>query len=279
MTPSPDGTSRVAGEAEVSPAVLPVSAIVVARDEALHLRACLPPLCRHCDEVLVVDLESSDTSAAVAVAAGAKVLKHEAVPMVELVYPDVAACADNDWLLLTDPDERVPETLFDDLAELLRTLPEDVGVVFAPLRFRFAGRPLKGTIWGGTSRRRLLVHRGRTRFVHNVHAGVQLRAGYRDLSLPSREGNDVDHYWVDGWRHLSRKHRRYLRLEGASRYRHGQRTSWRHVAGAPLAAFRESFVRRNGYRDGLLGLGLSLFWAWYSTRALLALRLHQRRMT
>jgi hypothetical protein len=39
----------------------------------------------------------------------------------------------------------------------------------------------------------------------------------------------------------------------------------------PWRAFRESFLAKRGYRDGLTGLGLSLFWAVFRTRGELAL--------
>jgi hypothetical protein len=44
-----------------------------------------------------------------------------------------------------------------------------------------------------------------------------------------------------------------------------------------LPAFYESFVRRRGYRDGLVGMGLSLLWAAYATGAKVALLRELRR--
>src|ERR1700730_5439247 len=48
----------------------PVTAIVASRNEASLLRRGLPEL-RFCDEVIVIDIDSSDDTAAVAEAAGA----------------------------------------------------------------------------------------------------------------------------------------------------------------------------------------------------------------
>ncbi len=256
--------------------VLPVTAIVVACNEASHLAESLPVL-RRCAEVIVVDLESTDGSAGVAASHGATVWTHARVPIVEEVYGEAAERAQHDWILTTDPDERLPEALLDELVALLPSLDERVGLVYAPLQYYFAGRPLRGTIWGGLNRRRLLAHRARTEFRPNVHAGVKLRPGFRSAEVVADGTNVVRHFWSEDWRDLVAKHRRYLRREAESRHRNGELTRWRDVALAPLLGFHDSFVRCSGYLDGARGLGLSAFWAWYRTRSLLALRLHQRR--
>jgi glycosyltransferase involved in cell wall biosynthesis len=259
-----------------SPLAVPVTAVVVSRNDAADLRECLPPLLR-CDELTVVDLASTDDSRAVAAALGATVTEHELVPVVEHVYPEAVAAARNDWVLTTDPDERIPEALLDELARLVPALADDVGLVYAPLHYYFGERRLRGTIWGGLNRRRLLVHRRRAVIQPNVHAGIRLLPGYRRHEIAATPQNVVRHYWVGGWRDLLAKHRRYLGVEGESRYRNGEVTRWRDVLLAPWRGFVESFVVRRGYADGLLGFALSVFWGWYRTRALLALRIHQRR--
>jgi hypothetical protein len=83
---------------------------------------------------------------------------------------------------------------------------------------------------------------------------------------------------MQGYRPLISKHRRYLKKEGAARYAQGQRTGVRRLLLVPLRAFRQAYIRQAGYRDGLLGLGLSIFWAWYQTAAELALRRHQAQV-
>ena len=71
----------------------------------------------------------------------------------------VAPQARHDWLLVVDPDEEVPPALAREVAALLPTLEDDVAAVDAPRQYYFAGRPLRGTVWGGPNKRRLLVRR------------------------------------------------------------------------------------------------------------------------
>jgi glycosyltransferase involved in cell wall biosynthesis len=254
----------------VSAGRAPVSAIVVSRNEAAELSRCLPAL-RFCDEIVVVDLESEDGTAAVAESHGARVLRRPPAESVERARADVAAEARHDWLLLTDPDEELPEPLARQVEELLATAPADVAVVYAPIRYRFGRRPLRGTVWGGDRERRLLVRRSGAELSPTIYAGTQLRPGFRSLSLPASDGNVIEHHWVSGYRDFLRKHRRYVRVSAVDRAAAGERTGRRAIAATPWRRFAESYVTRRGYRDGLTGLRRSALWAWYSTASELAL--------
>jgi glycosyltransferase involved in cell wall biosynthesis len=94
-----------------------ISACVVCRNEADKLEPCLESL-RWADELVVLDLASDDASAAIARQAGARVLEHPAVPIVETVRNVVADAATGEWVLVADPDERVSPGLATELRRL-----------------------------------------------------------------------------------------------------------------------------------------------------------------
>jgi glycosyltransferase involved in cell wall biosynthesis len=255
---------------------LPVSAFVASRDEGHLLRRSLPSLA-FCDELVVIDIDSSDDTAAVAEANGARVVRSDYVPIAEWARVPLVAEARHDWLLFTDPDEVVPTALADELARLLPEIPDDVGIVWAPIRFHVGGRPLRGTIWGGENRRRLLVRRSGVDLSPTVFGGTHLQPGFRRLDLPWRDETAIRHYWVDGYRDWVAKHRRYLALQPRDRARAGIVTGPRAVALAPFRSFYDCYVRQRGYRDGATGLALSLLWAGFSTAAEAGLLLELRR--
>jgi glycosyltransferase involved in cell wall biosynthesis len=254
----------------VPPERLPLSAIVVSCDEGGLLRRLLPTIA-FCDEILVVDLESGDDTAAVAEQHGATVLRRERVASVERARVGIAEEARHDWLLFTDPDEALPATLAAEVAALLAAMPEDVAVVFAPIQYRFRDRPLRGTVWGGIRERRLLVHRRHANLAAMIYAGTWPTRGFRATSIAFDGHNAIDHFWVSGYRDFLAKHRRYIRVTAEDRAANGEVTGPRTVALTPWRAFLESFVRKHGYRDGVRGFALSILWAWYSTRTELAL--------
>jgi glycosyltransferase involved in cell wall biosynthesis len=102
---------------------------VVCRNEADKLGPCLDSL-RWVDELVVLDLESEDGSAALARQAGARVIGHPAVPIVETVRNVVADAATGEWVLVADPDERVSPGLAAELRRLAAS--EEIDAVIVP---------------------------------------------------------------------------------------------------------------------------------------------------
>ncbi|HVL72134.1 MAG TPA: glycosyltransferase [Beijerinckiaceae bacterium] len=84
-----------------------ISAVMIVRNEARVLDACLASLARHVDETVVVDTGSEDATREIARAHGARVF--------EIPWPDDFAAARNhsldratgDWLLWIDADDRL----------------------------------------------------------------------------------------------------------------------------------------------------------------------------
>lgn len=255
----------------------PITAIVTSCNEATLLPRALAGIA-FCDEVIVVEVGSDeDDTAAVAERFGARFVRHPPVRIAEAARVTVAPQARHDLLLVIDPDEEVPEALARCIVELVRDLPDDVAAVDAPLRFYFAGKPLKGTVWGGQNRRRMLVRRSAVELTPTIWGGMRLRDGYRVVALPYTEETAIVHRWATGWRDLLAKHRRYLAQEAGDRADAGHVTGVRELARTPWRSFRESFFRKHGYRDGLTGLGLSLFWAGFRTAGELQLLRRLRR--
>ncbi len=116
-----------------------VSVCIVCRNEEDRLGHCLESVVSWADEVLVLDLESTDGSAELASKAGARVLRHRQVPVVEAVRNVVADAATGEWILAMDPDERVTPGLRDALLRLRwRT---DIDVVAIPFMNYDLGYP------------------------------------------------------------------------------------------------------------------------------------------
>ena len=252
------------------------TAIVGSHDEARLLERCLPSVA-FCDEVIVIDIDSHDDTADVARANGARVIAHGWVPIAERARLELVGEARHDWLLFLDPDEVLPATLAAQLAGAVPTLPADVAVVDCPWQFYFRDKPLHGTFWGGVNRKRTLARRGAAELRPTVHSGTRPLPGFRSEVVEYSGDNAIAHYWARGYRDLIEKHWRYLKLEGPDRAAQGMVTGYKDIARTPLPAFWESFVRRRGYRDGLDGLLLSLFWSVYATGAKIALLLELRR--
>jgi hypothetical protein len=75
---------------------------------------------------------------------------------------------------------------------------------------------------------------------------------------------------------LFKKHRRYLKEEGRSRYWKGERFSWRRWARKTLSELHRNLFRLNGLRDGMRGIVLSLWRTCYVSLGMLDLYRYQK---
>jgi len=262
--------------AEADPERVPMTALVVSHNEGHLIGDRLREL-RFCNELLVVDVASSDDTVAVAEAAGARVIRRPFQEIGELVHPHVVGEAHNDLVLLSDPDEEIPPALARQLAELVGKLEDDVALVFAPRIFYFKGRPLRGTIWGGAGGKGLVARRSATEFVPAVHRGLKMRPGFRRHVIEWDGENAIRHHWASGYREFLDKHVRYIRIEGPARALTGEVTGFKALVRTPDRSFWDCFVRRRGYLDGAHGFVLSVLYAIYRTASDVALIRELRR--
>ncbi|RNL51125.1 glycosyltransferase family protein [Pedobacter jejuensis] len=256
---------------------LPISAIVVGLNEANLLKNSISKL-NFCDEIIYFDLGSSDNSIQIAVENNATVISHEKVPGCEWIHAKYYQSTKHKWVLISDPDEVLSNDLILELKGLYSNgllEIEDIGCITVPIIYHFKGKPLNGTIWGGVKSRVLLIHKERFDFKPIVHLGRNLKIGYKTIDIAFSGKNNIEHYWMIGYRKLLEKHLRYLKNEGEARYLKGDRMNIVRILLMPLRAFRSCFIFLKGYKDGILGLFLSLFWAWYETTASVKLYKYQ----
>lgn len=116
-----------------------ISACVVCRNEADRLAPCLESLA-WVDEIVLLDLMSEDGSAELAARLGARIVRRDPVPVVEMVRNEVAGHASHDWILVLDPDERVSPGL----AAVLRVIaarPDLDAAVIPRMNYDFGYAP------------------------------------------------------------------------------------------------------------------------------------------
>ncbi|MFT2706510.1 glycosyltransferase family 2 protein [Clavibacter zhangzhiyongii] len=122
-----------------------VSVVIPVRDDAGHLYACLRALARQTvspDEVLVVDNASSDASADVARAAGARVI-HEPVVGIPAAASAGYDAARSEVIARLDADCVPPADWIERLGDVLAARP-DVAAVTGAARFLDGPRALRG---------------------------------------------------------------------------------------------------------------------------------------
>jgi glycosyltransferase involved in cell wall biosynthesis len=259
---------------------LPISAFIVSRNEGHLLESCIKSIL-FCDEIIVVNLESTDNTVSISEKFGAKVLTIPPIPIIEIIHQKYIGITKNDWVLITDPDEVASAELIKDLEHYFTSLNDSmlIGVIDVPLIYFFKSHALKGTSWGGIKYRAYLIHKERLFFAPIVHSGRFLKEGYRKHTIAHKGNNHINHYWMSGYGQILEKHLRYLKNEGKSKFEQGYTTTFSKIIKIPFQQFFNCYIRARGFKDGFVGLFLSLFRAWYFTAANIELYKYQRKQT
>ncbi|MDE6040278.1 MAG: glycosyltransferase family 2 protein [Muribaculaceae bacterium] len=117
-----------------------ISAVVQTYNAEKHLDAVLGAL-KGFDEILVVDMESTDRTAEIAAAHGARfIVKERGEHRITEAYRDFAIhAATYDWVIVVDADEIVPAALRDFLYKRIEENPEPRGFLI-PIKNYFMGK-------------------------------------------------------------------------------------------------------------------------------------------
>lgn len=250
---------------------IPISAVLVVFNDARHLDECLQGI-KWCDEILVVDLGSTDNSVEIAQKHVKSVLHHEWVPIAEIIRTEIFAKAKNEWILCVDPDEIYPSMLSDILRSTLVQCAEKAAIVLAPIQYYFRGKPLTCCMWYPNNRI-ALMHRCRAHFNSNVHSPSTYFGEV--IEIHWNDGPAIIHYWKDSWPLFLRSHWRYVKLEGRARYESGRRFSTTDALISTLKMIRYNLVIKKGYHCGLDGVLLSFAMGLYEMGSHLSLLKYQ----
>lgn len=265
-----------------APCSVPVSVVVLAKDEAANIGHCLDSVA-WADQVVVVDSGSSDATIAIAEQRGAEVVSEPwrgfggqrqfALEMDVVRHP---------WVYFVDADEWVSSALAREVAAGIASA--DHAAFQHRLRLVFQGRWIRHCGWYRGSWAIRLMRRD------SAHYGAERTFGERptiDGSI-GKFANDIvdeDRKGLAAWLH---KHVDYAVLEAELRgddpgFR-GRLRRWPvkrrddarslsrallkdlvfpAVPAKPLAMFVYMYVVRLGFLDGLVGLRFCLFHAWF----------------
>lgn len=265
---------------------IPVSVVVITRNEAVNLPACLAS-CRDFAQVVVVDSGSMDATRHLARAYGASVVDYrwggdypkkkqwclESLPL------------DHPWILLLDADERISPPLAAEIAALMRQGPEGPGCngYFIRGQYCFLGRVLR---WGMQNCKLALLHRHRAGFTAFPDQGLfgsgEVEMHYQPWIEAGAVATLRHSLLHDAARPLHKwfaRHNAYsdweaaLRVAGLKAARCQDVTAWRRLLkwmiqtlpGQPFLVFFYSYVLKLGFLDGMAGFHFAVargFYAW-----------------
>lgn len=233
-----------------------LSALVVARNEAAQLGACLETL-RFADEIVVLLDRSTDRSAEIARGAGAKLVEGAWDLEGPRRNAGYEACV-GPWILEVDADERVTPELAAEIAAVLAASQTDYFLV--PMANHIGSRLVRYG-WGaynGVAAKPVLFRKGAKRVLGGrVHPKIELHGKRRTLENPML--HFVDRDFSDLFARLNR----YTDLAALDAHDAGRKPNVAQAFRRFWSRGWKSYVARRGYREGVYGMALALFSALY----------------
>ena len=264
---------------------LPVSVLIPIRNEAANLPRCLASVA-WADEVFVVDSQSTDHSAALALAAGAEVVQFH----FNGVWPKKKNWAlanlpfRHEWVLILDADEVMPPGTAGEIAALLARDGDGLAGYWINRRFMFMGDWLRHSYYPNWNLRFFRHRLGR--YERLVQGATQ--SGDNEVhehivvdGATGRLRSEMDHFAFPSIDVFIEKHNRYSNWEARLETETGTKTNaaslqsaavslrrrlkvWsRRLPFRPTLRFLYVFVIQRGFLDGARGYYFARLHAMY----------------
>lgn len=231
-----------------------LAVLILTRNEEKNIAACIESAA-FADEIVVVDSGSTDGTERIAREMGARFVVH---PMDDAGFAGqrnfALTVATAEWVLYLDADERLTAELAAEVRATVEAGEEKIyliqreNVVFGQLMHYGTHRP----DWVPRLYPRTAIH-----WTGRVHEGIETSLPEARLRAPMR------HYTYTTWRQYLEKFNRYTTLAAESVAPTPKKVTRAGALGHAVFAFISDYILHQGFRDGFLGLVMSIMAANY----------------
>ena len=207
-----------------------ITGVVLARNEQDNIVPCLDCLRRYVEEIILIDMESSDDTVARARPLVDQILPHELTPHFDAARNLAIPAARNDWLWFCDADERIPPAAGDTVRDLIRRRGGEFEVINIPFKTYFSGKWIQHCGWWPGYTMPRVLKRGCFHFREQLHGGVQVEG--RELRVNPQPETAIDHYSYLSVEHYYDKFNRYTSTESQQLAEQGVEWDWRRATQA-----------------------------------------------
>jgi glycosyltransferase involved in cell wall biosynthesis len=244
-------------QAIITTDAIKISAVIKARNEADNIEDCIKSLKDLADEVVVVNDNSTDNTAAIAIACGARVVEGRRSPEQYVDTLDITGflAVQGEWILRIDADERMAPALAARLKQIVSENRVD-GVNFARRNMMFGDWPRYGG-WFVPQHLRFFRAKSWDRdwnaapHTHPAVVGEILSIeATPDLSTLHLDYDNIPQF-------VRRTLQGYAKAEADVLFTAGRSPSAIRMVVLPIRKFIGKYIFRQGFRDGKRGLILA----------------------
>jgi (heptosyl)LPS beta-1,4-glucosyltransferase len=247
-----------------------ISAVINVRNEADTLPKCLRSLKGFAQEIVVVDMHSTDKSAEIALKAGAKVYPYRWLKVVEPARNFALSKTTGKWIILLDPDEYLTRSL---KKELLRiTKRSDVDYVKIPRKNLIFGKWIRHSgSWPDYLIR--FFKKGTVTWKKEIHSQPDTKG--TGTTLLDSEKLAIRHLNYTSINQFISHALRYSSVQAEELINSGYKIKTSDFMLKPTQEFNSRFFFAEGFKDGLHGLIFCLLQSF--TVALIYIRLWEKQ--
>ncbi len=236
-----------------------ISAVVSAYNEENRIEKCLSSL-KFCDEIVVIDNESTDGTAEIAKKYTSKIFSQKNNPAaIDLLKNLGFEKATNDWILSIDADEEVSKELSEEIQKKLKeNISDNINGFWIPRKNFIFGKWIEHNTGWYPDHQLRLFRKNKGKFISkHVHEDLKIEGKTEKLN------SHIIHHNYDSVSQFIHKTIRYAPNEAEEKLRKGYEFSYFDAIRFPLNDFLIWFFARKGYKDGFHGLMLALLMAFY----------------
>ena len=223
-----------------------IAAVIITKNEQDSLRDCLESL-RWVDEIIIVDSGSTDNTETIAKEYTEHFYVNAEWPGFGKQKQLAQSYAKSDWILAVDADERIDDTLRENILTMLENPPENTVYNLNELTWVF-GRFLKHSGW--YYRHVRLYPNKLTKYNDNlVHESVIIPSGCQVAELDG----DILHYSYQNLNHYLVKSAGYAKAWADQRQARGKKASLSQGIIHALGCFLKMYLLKRGFLDGKQG--------------------------
>lgn len=229
-----------------------ISVVINTINEEENLPRAIASVKGLAQEIIVVDMHSTDKTVEVAKKLGAKVYDFDKVGYVEPARNFAVSKAENKWIFILDADEELSESLKERINAIIET--DEADYVRIPRKNIVFGKWIKHSRWWPDYNIRLFK-KGFVTWNEVIHS-VPITTG---VGIDITEGEEfaILHHHYNSIEQYVEKLNRYTTLHAKNHLKDGYKLKWQDLVSKPVNEFLSRFFYGEGYKDGIHGLALS----------------------
>lgn len=230
-----------------------ISVVVNTFNEEKNISRCLESVKNFANELIVVDMHSTDKTVEMAKKYGVKVFQHDYTRYVEPARNFALTKAGGDWILVIDADEELPLTL----AEKLKGIAQEnkVDYVEIPRKNIIFGKWIKHSFWWPDYNVRFFK-KGMVIWGEKIHSRPMVHG--KGSRLEAKEEQALIHYNYQTISQYLERNNRYSEIKAEELVKEDYHFSLQDLVKKPADEFLSRFFAGEGYKDGLHGLSLAI---------------------